>query len=620
MAGEEIANDDDGIDHDGIELTINRTDLDNDFPDTETNCESNAVVEDEDEPGQLSSSEDEEVVIALESPARKHRHSVASKVMKVNNYDRSSRDNDCDKRFQKFQHLKDDPDFRCFLSEIVDDEIATTSHNRINKSNGKESGEPSSRKQGLSAVMLAQDRVSNVNNQHVSKVESGEQLVENSLLTQPNVRSGNNIEGVGIECDGTPTGKTPVCNLIKSPSDTTLYTPGLRKADDSDLIDKISDFVESMCLDAKKKNFEASLRGDTRRILYTNNRHEPGGSGAAPSSSRKQESATFNPDMIDTESASDHLLVQAEKFKAQIEAPKGNQNYHDYTDMLMPYDYEKLRDRLVTPEGLAPIDKEILFLRNFDQDDEFFHVTSQIDQSTRSKIEHGEFLDLERLLPKERPGSRTSTADELNKHLFQLITQGSNTFVDPPTPKVGKISSVRKWDQAFHVYAAIYTQANPSRASEIWQYVYVIHTAASANPWDNVYFYDINFRQLMASKPWRSWGKTYTQGWNMAFNNANSNFMSASPSTAGNSNSMSSYHNKGNNSKSWKDDCCWRFNKNKCKRSNSECNYDHRCTYCAGWNHGFLNCRKRQSKQQLYNKGKGTGKPVNTSINSDKKE
>ena len=34
--------------------------------------------------------------------------------------------------------------------------------------------------------------------------------------------------------------------------------------------------------------------------------------------------------------------------------------------------------------------------------------------------------------------------------------------------------------------------ANPRRASKIWQYVYVIHTAAAANPWDNVYFYDVN--------------------------------------------------------------------------------------------------------------------------------
>ena len=261
----------------------------------------------------------------------------------------------------------------------------------------------------------------------------------------------------------------------------------------------------------------------------------------------------------------------------------------------MPYDYEKLRSRFVRPEGLAPIDSEILFLRNFDQDDEFFHVTSQIEPNLRTKIEKGEFIELERLLPKDRSaGPRGS--DDLNRQLYQLITQETNNYLEPPVPKTGKINSIKKWDQAFQVFAAIYTQANPERASEIWQYIYVIHTAAAANPWDNVYFYDINFRELMATKPWRSWGKTYTQGWNMAFNNSNIG-MHTGPSGS----NQASFNHKGvgnNSSRDWKDECCWRFNRNKCKRSNADCNYDHRCTYCAGWNHGFFNCRKRQSKNK----------------------
>ena len=116
--------------------------------------------------------------------------------------------------------------------------------------------------------------------------------------------------------------------------------------------------------------------------------------------------------------------------------------------MLMPYDYNKLRSRFVTPEGLGQIDNEILFLRNFDQDDKFFHVTSQIDPTMRLKIERGEFIDLERLLPKDRNmGNRPG--DDLNRQLFQLITQGTNGYVEPPVTKAGKINSIRKWDQAF---------------------------------------------------------------------------------------------------------------------------------------------------------------------------
>ena len=272
--------------------------------------------------------------------------------------------------------------------------------------------------------------------------------------------------------------------MHKSPSDTTIYSPGLRKANNDDLIKKTSNFVESIRIDGRKsrrtsREATPTITRDSRRVVTPRCEETP------------------HPDRV-----ADQLLVQAERFKAKIKAPKGN-----YHDMLMPYDYDKLRSKFVKPDGLGPIDSEILFLRNFDQDDEFFHVTSQIDPSLRVKIEHGEFIDLERLLPKDRTFGTRSANEDLNKQLYQLITQGTNSYLEPPVPRVGKINNIRKWDQAFRVFAAIYTQANPDRASEIWQYVYVIHTAAALNVWDNVYFYDINFRQLMASKPWRSWGK-----------------------------------------------------------------------------------------------------------------
>ena len=315
----------------------------------------------------------------------------------------------------------------------------------------------------------------------------------------------------------------------------------------------------------------------------------------------------------------DQLLLQAEKFKARVEAPKGYGNNHSYSssgsfnNMIMPYNYDKLRSKFVSLEGLGPIDNEILFLRNFDQDDEFFHITSQIEPAVKTKIERGEFIDLERLLPKDRV---TNRGDDLNRQLYQLITQGTNTFLDTPVPKSGKINNIRKWDQAFRVYAAIYTYANPNRASEIWQYVYVIHTAAASNSWDNVYYYDINFRELMASKPWHSWGKTYTQGWNMAFNNNNSNNYYNANSTAINTQGGHS-SNASLNQKSWKDDCCWRYNKNRCKKSGTECNYDHRCTFCAGWNHSFFNCKKRLGKQKRTFQNGNNNK---TATSSPKKE
>ena len=42
------------------------------------------------------------------------------------------------------------------------------------------------------------------------------------------------------------------------------------------------------------------------------------------------------------------------------------------------------------------------------------------------------------------------------------------------------------------MYAAIYSEANPHRAAEIWQYMHVINTAAAAFIWDNVPSYDLH--------------------------------------------------------------------------------------------------------------------------------
>ena len=90
------------------------------------------------------------------------------------------------------------------------------------------------------------------------------------------------------------------------------------------------------------------------------------------------------------------------------------------------------------------------------------------------------------------------------------------------------ISGIRRWEQAFRVYAAIYCNANPTRSGEIWQYVYVINKAAASFNWLNVQEYDVIFRQMMAANPRRSWAKTYNQMWNICMTDPfTKNFSSA---------------------------------------------------------------------------------------------
>ena len=113
-------------------------------------------------------------------------------------------------------------------------------------------------------------------------------------------------------------------------------------------------------------------------------------------------------------------------------------------------------------------------------DDEFFHLTCHVEPNLKHKIEHGEFVDLEKLIVKDRFKSQLNIEQRM-----ELVSRGGETFIMPVEQDL-KITNVRRWEQAFRIYAAIYSQANPHRAAEIWQYVYVINSAATSYIWENV--------------------------------------------------------------------------------------------------------------------------------------
>ena len=218
------------------------------------------------------------------------------------------------------------------------------------------------------------------------------------------------------------------------------------------------------------------------------------------------------------------IILDTKKFRADVIAPKGKVGFEDSEEL------EKLR-------------------RN-DNDDDFFHITCHIDASLHIKIQRGEFIDLEKLLSKDGRYNEDKR--------IELINKGGATYFVPVQDRDTKINSVHRWEQAFRIYATIYTKANPDRASEIWQYVHLINTAASSFHWDNVSFYDTTFRQLMAYKPWRSWAKTYVQGWNLAMRDLI--VKNANPKTA-------YIGSKDSGARDWRDDCCWCFNKTRYNRS-----------------------------------------------------
>ena len=346
-------------------------------------------------------------------------------------------------------------------------------------------------------------------------------------------------------------GKEMANNLLKSPSDTTLYTPALHKSNATNSVALLNREILPLITQPenivdKISNFLYQVRGQT------SNKDKVSAEGdALPGTSQDNQAPPSDDEEID---CARQLILDAEKFKASVAPPKGiTSNQYDVTDLMRVIG--DLKDTL-----------------DADNDDDFFHITCHVELNLRSKIANGEFVELDRLLPRMR---HERINDDRRNDLFKVIMTKEGSF---NVPEKDKITNIRKWEQGFRIYAAIFSEANPSRAAEIWQYVHVINTAVSSYHWDNILEYDYTFRQLMAQKPKRSWAKTYSQAWQLCMRNPITN--------------SSAVTGSGQAVKDWRDRCCWKFNRNHCRNA-SGCDFDHRCTYCGGWGHGYYNCQKR---------------------------
>ena len=389
--------------------------------------------------------------------------------------------------------------------------------------------------------------------------------------------------------------------VIKSPSDTTLYAPALRmnnsptiqprnlahglvnspmrlrqnnpqvemnreilqlsninqakeiQDDDSRnmnniMINKISDFIEGIRLEADKDtHLDGRLTNVRSQQQTAADVNDPQPSTSRGRRDNRDELVSDEEKLSQARSRANRIILEAEQYKAQVETPKGK-----------PFVYNNM-------------------------DEEFFHIACHIEQNLKDKIEKGEFVELERLLPRN--------SLEADDNRMELVNKEGQMFFVRAANKENKIKNVRKWEQAFRVYAAIYSAANPHRAHEIWQYVYVINSAASCYVWDEVAQYDFMFRQLMARNRGRSWAVTYTQMWQMTLRHVvNKNGQGPNNYGYGQNQGQGNNHNSGGQRKKKH---CWKFNKGKC--TDPYCKYPHKCFYCDG-RHGVHTCFKKNRK------------------------
>ena len=193
------------------------------------------------------------------------------------------------------------------------------------------------------------DRSHKTNHKSRCTVKGTEQLITHTPVNHDQSQQNREVDQT----------QTVLCQLhtVKSSSDTTIYSPGLRKVSNEDvsLIERISNFVEGIMLDGKNR-VSRHVREDSKsmyrilvRKLFKMHRVVVRMYRDMYTQRLMQMTKCSHHKHI-----ADQLIVQVEKFKARIEAAKGNNC--NYSDMLMPDDYEKLKTKCVKPDGLVPLD------------------------------------------------------------------------------------------------------------------------------------------------------------------------------------------------------------------------------------------------------------------------
>ena len=244
-------------------------------------------------------------------------------------------------------------------------------------------------------------------------------------------------------------------------------------------------------------------------------------------------------------------IVEAEKYKAEIEIPKG-------TETSINHNVANKFQRIVS-----------------DEDDKFLHITCHVDQSVIDKVENKQFVTMDPFLPK------------LDAYTYQddqkldMVNRGGQVFWVPHTDKRQKVTNLQSWDQAFRTYMAIYTKKFPNEAAEMAQYVHTIHHAASKYTWENVAYHDYTFRKNMEKHPNRSWAKTFVHMWNIAL---------CDPIRQQNSGSNVNVRGRGRKP-------CWRFNKGHCPYG-AQCKFLHVCTFCEGTSHGAFDLLQEKWQEE----------------------
>ena len=260
------------------------------------------------------------------------------------------------------------------------------------------------------------------------------------------------------------------------------------------------------------------------------------------------------------EEKAEHIVLEAERSKARIFEVSGKPTGN--------LEIEKIDKAKQNDQSYA----QALLI-----DDSYLVMGSQLEPKIRLIIEQGGYVDLAKLLPRDR-------VEREEDNRLEHIIKGGQTFLVPAADQnLAVISNFARWEQAFRNYMNVFARVHPGRVTELIQYIHVIEIASSSFPWDNVYRYD----KELSLNPQCNWGIILQQAWSLFMRekngNAYQNHTRHNPNNKGNGNG--SGKNNGNKR------ICYKFNQGKCTYGFA-CKFEHKCEICAKYRHGAYSCRK----------------------------
>ena len=242
------------------------------------------------------------------------------------------------------QQYGNNPNFKNLMRSLLKDSIQSGVGNVVKRRSQQDSGDDVRNIQMSSAERDEAPVKKRPRSETVTRATEQRGIEIQTQFQTPKSRKGNDL----VENANT--------NRIKSPSDTTIYAPGLQKiqvgGNNERMLDKISNFVESVPMEFADKGGQQSRFGSP--TVHAEVEEMVSHAGEA----RK---------------AADKMILDSERFKASVSVPRGNANFVNSncdTNHLHAGDFPRT--------DCNPV---------FNNDDDFFHLTCHIEPSLRNKIE-----------------------------------------------------------------------------------------------------------------------------------------------------------------------------------------------------------------------------------------